>query len=362
MTPLEAEIRRIIEADGPISVAQFMALALGHPVHGYYLNRDPLGARGDFVTAPEISQMFGELIGLWTAEVWRAIGSPPVIRLVELGPGRGTLIADALRAIKIAQSFRAALDVRLVEISPMLRARQEQTLAGCGIPLSWHASFAEVPERAPGIVIANEFFDALPVHQAVRVPEGWHERRIGIGNEGALVLALDPDPIPNFAARAAPVLGDAPIGAVYEWRSDALVAELAGRLVRDGGAALIIDYGHAESAWGETLQAVGGHAAAGVLERPGEVDLSAHVDFAALARAAARAGARAMGPIAQRAFLRNLGIETRAAMLKKASPHRAAEIDTALARLIEPGERGMGELFKVLALADPKLGALPGFG
>ena len=360
MTPLEAEIRRIIAADGPITVAQFMALALGHPVHGYYVTRDPLGARGDFITAPEISQMFGELIGLWAAEVWTALGRPEHLHLVELGPGRGTLMSDALRAAKIVPAFRAALNVDLVEISPALEAKQQQALGNCGVPISWHRSFAEVPEGAPEIVIANEFFDALPVHQAVRAPDGWHERRIGIGNDDKLVLALDPDPIPSFAAML-PRLAAAPLGAIAEWRSDSLGEQIAARLLRNRGAALIIDYGHTETGPGETLQAIGGHAFAHVLDRPGEVDLSAHVDFAALARAAARAGVRVLGPLTQREFLRNLGIETRAAMLKQASPCRAAEIEAALARLIGSGERGMGELFKAVAFADPKLGVVPGF-
>jgi NADH dehydrogenase [ubiquinone] 1 alpha subcomplex assembly factor 7 len=362
MTPLEAEIRRIIALDGPIPVAQFMALALGHPLHGYYVTRDPFGARGDFITSPEISQMFGELIGLWAAAAWNEMGSPGRVRLVELGPGRGTLMADALRAVKVAENFRAALVVDLVETSEALRRRQEQTLGDAGVPLSWHASLAEVPGDDPQIVIANEFFDALPVHQAVRAQDGWHERMVGIGDDGKLLLALHPDPILNFPAMLPKHLSAASTGAVFEWRSDALTAEIAGRLVRRGGAALIIDYGHAESGFGETLQAVGRHGFAPVLERPGELDLSAHVDFAALGGAAKRGRARVLGPVTQREFLRDLGIDTRAAMLKTAAPARAAEIDAALARLTEAGPRGMGGLFKVLALADPKLGALPGFG
>jgi len=200
MTPLEAEIRRIIAVDGPIPVAQFMALALGHPVHGYYVVRDPIGARGDFITAPEISQMFGELIGLWAAAVWTEMDSPDRMHLVELGPGRGTLMADALRAVKVAEDFRAALVVDLVETSPVLRRLQEQTLANCGVPVSWHATLAEVSDKHPFIVIANEFFDALPVHQAVRAKRGWHERMVGLADDGKLALALHPDPIVGFSA------------------------------------------------------------------------------------------------------------------------------------------------------------------
>jgi NADH dehydrogenase [ubiquinone] 1 alpha subcomplex assembly factor 7 len=360
MTPLEAGILRIIAAEGPIPVAQFMALALGHPVHGYYVTRDPFGAHGDFITAPEISQMFGELVGLWAAAAWTAMGCPGRVRLVELGPGRGTLMADALRAVKVVEDFRASLVVDLVETSPALRQRQDQTLRDCGVPLHWHAALADVPEGDPLIVVANEFFDALPVHQAVRTPDGWHERMVGADEK--LMLALHPDPILNFSAMLPPPVAAAPLGAIYEWRSDALITELAGRLVRHGGGALIVDYGYAESGCGETLQSVGRHGFASVLERPGEVDLSAHVDFAALGRAAERTGARVLGPVTQAAFLRELGIETRAAMLKTSAPGRALEIDAALKRLTEPGSCGMGELFKVIALVHPRLGALPGFG
>jgi NADH dehydrogenase [ubiquinone] 1 alpha subcomplex assembly factor 7 len=362
MTPLEAEIRKIIAVEGPMPLGQFMAFALSHPLHGYYVTHDPFGARGDFITAPEISQIFGELIGLWAAAAWDEMGGPSRVRLVELGPGRGTLMADALRALKVTPKFRAALAVDLVETSPALRRRQQASLADCGVPLFWHGDFAEIADDAPLIVIANEFFDALPVDQAVRARDGWHQRMVGIGRAGKLVLALHPEPIPNFSTLLPENLAGAPLGALFEWRSDALVIEIAERLVRRGGAALIVDYGHAESAFGETLQAVGRHAFAEVLERPGEVDVSAHVDFAALSRAATRAGARVLGPVTQRAFLRELGIETRAAMLETAAPARAGKIDAAVLRLTERGPRGMGELFKVVALADPKLGALPGFG
>src|SRR2546423_803700 len=195
MTALEAEIRRIIAVDGPIPIADFMALVLGHPTHGYYLTRDPFGVSGDFITAPEISQMFGELIGLWAVAVWNEMGKPDRVRLVELGPGRGTLMADALRAGKVAHNFREALAVDLVETSPALRRQQERTLAEDGVTLSWYSTLTEVPEDAPLIVIANEFFDALPVHQAVRAADGWHERMVGIGPDDKLVVALHPDPI-----------------------------------------------------------------------------------------------------------------------------------------------------------------------
>jgi NADH dehydrogenase [ubiquinone] 1 alpha subcomplex assembly factor 7 len=361
MTPLEAELRRIIAADGPISVATYMGLCLGHPLHGYYTTRDPFGRAGDFITAPEISQMFGELIGLWAAAVWQAMGAPARVALVELGPGRGTLMADALRAARVVPDFAAALDVHLVETSPVLQSRQQETLAKFDEPLAWHRELTEVPDGV-SILIANEFFDALPLHQAVKTSSGWHERMVGIGPDGRLTFALHPDPIPGFAVIAPASVAGAPTGAVYEWRSGGVAAEIARRVAKDGGVALVIDYGHVESALGETLQAVGRHGFADPLASPGEVDLTAHVDFAALARIAHAAGARVHGPLSQGAFLRRLGIDARAAALRaQATPEQAADIDAALARLCGSGPDAMGELFKAMALADPKLDALPGF-
>ena len=361
MTPLESEIRARIATDGPITVAEYMALCLGHPAHGYYVTRDPFGAAGDFVTAPEISQMFGELIGLWAAALWQHMGRPSRVRLVELGPGRGTLMADMLRAAKVLAPFRAALAVHLVEVSPVLRRRQQEMLADSGVACAWHADLAEVPE-GPAIVVANEFFDALPVHQAVRALGGWHERMVGIGADGRLTFAVHPDPLPGFASMVPPRARVAPMGAVYEWRSDRLAQDLAGRVARDGGAALAIDYGHVESGPGQTLQAVAGHAYVDPLAAPGEADLTAHVDFPVLARAAERAGARVHGPITQGELLRRLGIAERAQQLRQvADPDQAAGIDAALARLTGTGRDQMGALFKAIVLADPRLGDVPGF-
>ena len=360
MTPLEREIRRIIATDGPIPIAHYMGLALSHPVHGYYATRDPFGARGDFVTAPEISQMFGELIGLWAVAVWQLMGSPAALHLVELGPGRGTLMADALRASAVVREFRAALSVHLVETSPFLRRRQEDTLTALGAPLAWHRDMAEVP-AGPAIVIANEFFDALPVNQAVKAPDGWHERMVGRADD-RLVFALHPEPAPGFEHLLPQAVQTARVGAVFEWRSDAIVRELAQRVARDGGVALAIDYGHAQSGAGETLQAVGAHRFVDPLAAPGEHDLTAHVDFQALAAAARAAGARVHGPQPQGAFLTALGIEQRAERLKmRATSEQARDIDAALARLTASGPDAMGELFKSIAFADPKLAALPGF-
>ncbi len=362
MTPLETEVRRVIAVDGPISIARYMALALTHPAHGYYSSRDPFGAKGDFITAPEISQMFGELLGLWAAAVWQRMGAPVRVNLVELGPGRGSLMTDALRALMVVPAFRAAVDVHLIEASARLRARQQEVLLGLGLPMSWHTDVRALPD-GPLIVIANEFFDALPVHQAVKGPGGWHERMVGIDEaEDRLVYALHPEPVRGLEGLLPMRIRAAPVGALYEWRSDQIAMDLAKRMVRFGGAALVIDYGHLESGVGDTLQAIRGHEFVSPLESPGEVDLTAHVDFAALARAAERGGARLFPPVAQGTFLSRLGIAERARMLKvRATPTQGANIDDALARLTARGSTGMGELFKAVAFADSRIAALPGF-
>ncbi len=358
-TPLETEIRARIAADGPLPLADYMALCLTHPTHGYYVGRDPFGRGGDFTTAPEVSQMFGELVGLWAVAVWQQMGSPARARLVELGPGRGTLMADALRAAAVAPAFRAVVSVHLIEASPILRERQRETLAGCAVPLAWHSTLEEVPE-GPLIVLANEFFDALPVQHAVRDRDGWHQRVVRLDHQGGLAWGVDPRVMTNFEQTMPRELGAAPPGAIYEWRSDALVLEIAHRLKRDRGAALILDYGHVRSGLGETLQGVRAHAFADPLADPGCVDLTAHVDFAPLAHGFRAAGCGVQGPVPQADFLSRLGIEARAARLKRdATPRQAADIDSALRRLTAPDQ--MGTLFKVLAVAAPQLGLLPGF-
>jgi NADH dehydrogenase [ubiquinone] 1 alpha subcomplex assembly factor 7 len=357
---LESEIRRLIGIAGPMPVAEYMRLCLTHPQHGYYVGRDPLGARGDFITAPEISQMFGELVGLWLASVWQEMGAPENVRLVELGPGRGTMMVDALRAAKTVPAFQSAIVLHLVEISPTLQKAQQQRLDPLGLPTLWHTALDEVPP-GPCIIVANEFIDALPVHQAVKQAGGWHERMVTIGSDGHLAIGVAFEPLPHFESTLPRGLRLSPEGSIYEWRADNTALEI-GRRVRKGGVALIIDYGHAWYGLGETLQAVTGHAFADPLRSPGEADLTAHVDFEALGQAAESMGGRIHGPVAQRDWLRRLGIDKRAAMLKAHAPYgKAAEIDQALTRLTSGGSRGMGELCKVLAISDPKLGPLPGF-
>ena len=359
-SPLETEIRRLIAAAGPMPLAEYMTLCLSDREHGYYTNHDPFGARGDFITAPEVSQMFGEMIGLWMAAVWKQMGSPENLRIIELGPGRGTMLKDALRAAKVLPNFLEAAVIHLVEISPALEAQQQRTLEALPMPIYWHPSLADVP---PGIaiVVANEFFDALPIHQAVKTEQGWHERRIDIESTGRLAFTVAPEPIPHFDTLLPPPLRSAPDGSFFEWRADNVVLELGKRLMRDGGAALVIDYGHTQSAVGDTLQAVGRHAYADPLSAPGTIDLTAHVDFQALTSAVEAMGVNGYGPVTQSQLLRRLGIMTRAASLKTKVPDAAADIDAALKRLISEGEAGMGALFKAAAFAQPSVGAPPGF-
>jgi SAM-dependent MidA family methyltransferase len=355
VTPLLGELHALIAHEGPISVERYMALCLSHPVHGYYSTRDPFGVAGDFTTAPEISQMFGELIGLWAASVWDGMGRPNPVRLIELGPGRGTLAADALRAGRALPGFLDAARLHLVETSPGLEAKQRATLEGAPVPVSWHAELGDVPD-GPSLAVANEFFDALPIRQYVRTERGWCERLVGSDGKG-LVFGLSAEPDRGLDAPA-------PAGTVLEVPAAglALTERLADRLVAAGGAALIVDYGAARGGRGDTLQAVKGHAFADPLLEPGEADLTAHVDFGALARTARRRGAAVHGPVTQGDLLRALGIETRAAALgARATPAQAEAVDGALRRLAGDGPGEMGELFKAMAVTDPTLGPPPGF-
>jgi len=362
VTPLGQLLAQRIRHTGPITVAQYMAEALGHPHHGYYTTRDPFGRAGDFTTAPEISQMFGELVGLWCVAVWQSMGSPPRLCLAELGPGRGTLMADALRAARLRPAFRAAAAVHLVETSPVLRARQAETLRAAepGFEPVWHESVSTLPE-GPLLLIANELFDALPVHQFQRTAEGWRERVVTL-DESADQLAFALAPPGPALALLTPAQRAAPPGTVVEVSPAcvALASEIARRVAAEGGAALVVDYGPAESAAGDSLQAVQGHRHIDPLAAPGEADLTAHVDFAALAQAARECGAAVHGPVPQGRFLASLGLEARAAtLLRRADAAQAASIRAAVARLLAAGE--MGTLFKALAIAAPSLPLPPGF-
>jgi NADH dehydrogenase [ubiquinone] 1 alpha subcomplex assembly factor 7 len=355
---LAQEIAAMIAVDGPISVERFMTLALQHPRYGYYRTKLPIGAAGDFITAPEIHQMFGELIGLWAVEVWHQIGEPAPFRLIELGPGRGTLMADMLRAALLRPTFLQAADIHLVEASEALINVQRASLGGT--PATWHPSIDALPD-GPAIIIANEFFDALPIRQYVLTGEGLWERVVGLNADGALCFGL--------VLTSAPVAKAVAHGAVLEVgaTAQAVMRDLAARLATMPGALLTIDYGYMQPGSGDTLQALRHHKPDDPLRAPGEADLTALVDFAALGRAAASEGAAAYGPIGQGKFLARLGIFERAAVLKrKATPEQTAAIDSALARLAQPGppsgpNASMAELFKVLAITSPDLPVPPGF-
>ena len=324
MTPLERALRERIQAEGPISVEAYMEACNTY----YYATRDPLGARGDFITAPEVSQMFGEMVGAALADCWKRAGAPDDAIYAELGPGRGTLAADALRMLRAA-GFRG--EVHFVETSPVLREAQRQAVPDA----KWHEAIDDLPAR-PLLLVANEFLDALPVRQHV---DGI-ERRVTIAAGG---LAFDRD------------------GAIVETspaRDDAVMA-IATCLVARGGVALFIDYGHARSAPGDTLQAVRGHGYAPILANPGEQDLTAHVDFEAVGAAARDAGTAVTSVLGQGEWLLRLGIEARAQSLSRANPERAGEVQSALERLTSRDQ--MGALFKVIALHSPKWPAPAGF-
>lgn len=345
MSPLEDIIRAQIRAAGPMSVADYMALCLTHPKYGYYATRDPLGAAGDFVTAPEVSQMFGELIGLWLAQVWIEADTPAPFRLIELGPGRGTAMSDALRAARAAPGFVETAELWLVEASGPLRAEQERRLPGA----RWAGRLEEVPEGAL-LLFANEFLDALPVRQYLATPEGWREKRV----------TLEDDRLAWGFTAPLPGGSEAPPG---EWREEspameAVAREIARRIMEHGGAALIIDYGYraTDRPQGFTLQAVRGHARADPLEAPGEADLTWLIDFDWLGGA--------LRPLetactTQGAFLTRLGIGARAAALAKARPDATDSVADALDRLTAAEE--MGTLFNVLAAWPPGQPPPPGF-
>ncbi|MBC8339241.1 MAG: SAM-dependent methyltransferase [Rhodospirillales bacterium] len=367
MPGLSEHFRQRIAAEGPLTVARYMDDALGHPRLGYYMGQgrgqDPFGRGGDFITAPEISQMFGELIGLWSAIQWQVMGEVDPFHLVELGPGRGTLMSDVLRAGRGVEGFLESLSLSLVEISPALKGVQEETLlARTGDELRraqalrWISDFSEVPE-GPFAAIGNEFLDALPIHQYQMTDDGWRERLVDVSENGFQFTLSD---AATQDGAVPPDLAASP-GDIIETRpaAKALVQGMAARLNRHPGCVLFIDYGHERTACGETLQAVKDHAYHEPLSQPGTADLTAHVDFGALSEEAADAGAVVYGPVTQGRFLAGLSIQARAEALAGASPAHAQEIAEALTRLTS--DEGMGHLFKVVALTSPGLPVPPGF-
>lgn len=348
MTPLKERLIRQIAATGPMTVADYMTACLADPKDGYYTQGSPFGADGDFITAPDISQMFGELIGVWCLKAWIDSGAPANFNLVELGPGRGTLMADLLRSAAIRPDFLSAASLHMVEMSPKLRKEQAKALAGGPLQPIWCDTLADVPD-GPMFLVANEFFDALPIHQYQCTPDGWQERLVGLSEDGGLCFGLGPGKVPPDHLPAS--LSSAAQGSIFEigLHSIQVAAEIGARLKKSGGAALIIDYGHAASAAGDTLQAMARHAYDDVFAQPGKADLTAHVDFEALSRAAIKAGANAAPIMEQGDFLLALGLLERAGRLgTDKSPATQEQIRNDVERLAAPDQ--MGQLFKVLGL------------
>lgn len=333
---LRQRITELIAETGPIPVSQYMALCLFDPTAGYYTTREPFGAKGDFTTAPEISQMFGELVAVWLASVWQAAGAPQDAILAEIGPGRGTLARDMLRTLaRIAPDLRRR--VALIETSPRLTAIQKETLGETSA--TWHRDISELPS-APLFIVGNELFDAIPIRQFVKTPQGWRERCVGLEADGLTFVA--------GTGTTDAALPDAPNGAIFEIAParNALMQEIAERIARDGGAGLFIDYGHLQTGVGDTLQAMRAHGYVDVLATPGEADLTSHVDFAALG-AAAGAGGLETRAMTQARFLLGMGLLERAGQLGAGGDAGLQErLRGEVDRLAGPDE--MGELFKVL--------------
>lgn len=363
-SPLLDLIRSRIAQHGPMGLDEYMALCLGHPQHGYYMTRDPFGAGGDFTTAPEISQLFGEMIGVWLADLWIKFGKPSDFILLEVGPGRGTLMADIMRATKRVPGFHDAAKIHLMEISPVLRNAQSKVLVN--YETRWIDGLEALNSAIPVFVIGNEFLDALPVRHFVRKGETWAERVVGLGEGNTL----------QFGLKDADYVGLESLGDRQLKVKDEEILELSPAvsgfiktvnelLIKQSGAALFLDYGYAKTAAGETLQAVRSHRFENVLEHPGESDLTAHVDFENVGRLAKQDGVFIHGPIEQGIFLKNLGIEFRAQKLIDGLQLNSSSvcgvdepqiemIKSGLHRLIDTDQ--MGSLFKAIALChDPEI-------
>ncbi len=359
-TRLAEKIKALIRANGPISITDYFALCLADPEYGYYRTREPFGRHGDFITAPEISQLFGEMVGVFMVHAWQQHGAPRDIRLVEVGPGRGTMMADMLRVIRrIAPPLFENLAVHLVETSERLRGVQRVTLEAYSTKISWHDSFEEVPEGFC-LIAANELFDAIPIRQFVKTPTGFRERLVGLDANDELTFAagvasLDPTLLPAPS-------GSIPDGTIFEIAParHAVMQTLCERLKHQGGTALVIDYGHMSTGFGDTLQAVMNHDFDPPLANPGEADLTSHVDFEDLARVAVASGVHLNGGLRQGEFLYGLGLAERAAALSRdKEPPEQRLIAAAVDRLAGEGAGKMGELFKVIAVSSPAVRLMP---
>lgn len=342
---LEQIIKDKIRKDGPLTIAEYMHYCLSHPQYGYYIKQDPFGRRGDFITAPEITQVFGELIGLWCADMWAQMGGGPAA-LVELGPGRGTLMQDALRATRQIDEFQDHLTVHLVETSPILQTAQFHCLQNAHERIEWESGLDSLPEK-PALIIANEFFDALPIRQHVQTREGMLERCVGIDQEsGELTYQLERGGL--SLAKGDQEIED---GTVIESCQAAkeMMAQIATHLTRHGGVLLVIDYGYLGESHQDTLQAVREHGYAPVLKDPGDADITAHVDFQTLAEIAESQGASVHGPVNQGTFLVRIGAEIRTQqLLQNADEEQAVQLISGVKRLIDPTQ--MGHLFKAMAV------------
>jgi len=360
-TLLAVRLKARIAREGPIPVADYMEACLADQDAGYYPSRQPIGADGDFITAPEVSQIFGELLGLWAVAVWQSMGEPKPVIVAELGPGRGTLMADALRAWRSVPRFLESVQVAMVETSPLLREVQQTALHGAEAPILWCDQLADVPIGA-SIVIANEFVDALPVRQLVWRDGAWRERCVSIDPRGGFAFC-EGRPVPDENLKHAAHTLSVPDGSILEIRpaGNTLISGLAARAREAPLAALILDYGHEETACGDTLQTVSRHRFVDPLQAPGDVDLTAHVDFAALKDSTIAHGLAAYGPIPQGEFLLKLGLEARReALCKTATPEQQQDIVSGANRLTDPS--AMGLLFKAFAMTRAGLAPLPPFG
>lgn len=358
MTPLEKKIRSLIEAQGPMPVAEYMSVCLFDPENGYYTTSQPIGLQGDFVTAPEISQMFGELVAVWLIAAWTAGGRPRNPVICEIGAGRGTLMRDIVRTVgQLSPGMLENAAIRIVETSPRLQKEQQQTLADTGVNVRWHQAIDELPHQ-PLYVVANELFDAIPVRQLVCSERGWVERCVGINKNGALEFVASGLSIPGDVLPAGHAQQS--VGAIFEHAPAraAMMTGLAARIAYDGGGGIFFDYGHTETGFGDTLQAVRGHKMVDVFDRPGEADITSHVDFRELALAAYREGLSAR-LMEQGRFLVKMGLVERAGQLGAGKPKAEQEgLKAAVERLA--GADGMGTLFKCLAVYPPSL-SLPPF-
>ena len=351
-TPLRERLIAKIKAEGPLSVAEYMTICLLDPVHGYYPTRDPLGSDGDFITAPEISQMFGEIIGLWCIQTWQDLGRPDTVQLIELGPGRGIMMSDILRAAQLDKEFLKAVQVTLIEASPALEAVQGKTLAEAPCPISWAASLDKAP-YGPSIIIGNEFLDCLPIRQFIQKDRfagraGWQERMVAL-DDGKLGFGVSPAVISETVQAALPdAQEDAKTDDLLEVcpASAQIIDLIKARFDKDAGRALFIDYGPETTEFGDTLQALKRHEKVGVFSSPGNTDLTARVDFGALVELAAAIELSVTTPVTQREFLSKLGLEMRAVALSRAKPDSKDKIARQLHRLTAADE--MGELFKAI--------------